>query len=259
MYGDIETDASMRFLEIITERMDFEFCLIGGWAVYHLVQERYGRLTRRDYLGSRDIDLGFPSPEGIAKVEAMLIDELGFSTRSFRYVKQLHFETGEELSDEAARRLPLPMIFPLYVDVMLPTSGEKVRGRLGFVPPDEPLLKRVFEEEDHSTGVEIGGKRVKVPTPDVLMAMKFNSVVNRFEDHKRVKDMCDLTALALYSGMNRVDLVDAVRAIADGTRLSQFSTELSTSDMDLVGSILGIDPMLVRGVLGEFGWTPKKE
>lgn len=256
MYGDVETEASRRFLGIIADKLDVEFCLIGGWAVYHLVQERYGRLTRRDYLGSRDIDLGFPSPDGISRVEALLIEDLGFSTRSFRYVKQLHFETGEELSDEAARRLPLPMIFPLYVDVMPPSSGEKVRGRLGFVPPDEPLLERVFEDEDHSTAVSIGGRKVRVPTPDILMAMKFNSVVNRFEDHKRVKDLCDLTALALFSGRKRADLVGTVQAISDEAGLAQLSTALSTEDLDLAGSILGIDPRMIRGVIGEFGWSP---
>ncbi len=256
MYGDVETEASRRYLEIITDRLDVEFCLIGGWSVYHLVQERYGQLTRRDYLGSRDIDLGFSSPEDIAKVEALLIEDLGFSTRSFRYVKQLHFETGEELSDEAARRLPLPMIFPLYVDVMLPSSGEKVRGRLGFVPPDEPLLGRVFEDRDRSTEVDIGERQVKVPTPDIQMAMKFNSVVNRFEDHKRIKDLCDLTALALYSGMNRRDLVTSVLAISDEGRLAQLPTAVTTKDMELVGSILGIDPNQVRGVITEFGWAP---
>ena len=256
MYGDVETDASRRYLEIITSKLEVEFCLIGGWAVYHLVQKNYERLTKRDYLGSRDIDLGFPSPGGITIVEALLIDNLGFSTRSFRYVKQLHFETGEELGDEAAKRLPLPMIFPLYVDVMLPSSGEKVRGRLGFVPPDEPLLELVFRDEDKSTLVDIGERQVKVPTPDVLMAMKFNAVVNRFEDHKRVKDLCDLTSLALFSGINRSDLVESVNAISDGTRLAQLSTALSKADVELVGSILGIEPNLVRGVITEFGWSP---
>lgn len=256
MYGDVETDASRRFLETITAKLEVDFCLIGGWAVYHLVHEGYGRLTRRDYLGSRDIDLGFPSPDEISVVEAILMDDLGFSTRSFRYVKQLHFETGEELSDEAAKRLPLPMIFPLYVDVMLPSSGEKVRGRLGFIPPDEPLLERVFLDEDMSTSVGIGRQQVKVPTPDVLMAMKFNSVVNRFEDHKRVKDLCDLTSLALFSGMDRSDLVTSVRQISNNARLAQLSTALSIADVELAGSILGIEPLLVRGVITEFGWSP---
>jgi len=256
MYGDVETEASRRYLEIITERLDVEFCLIGGWAVHHLVQERYGRLTRRDYLGSRDIDLGFPIPEGVSVLKTLLIDDLGFSTRSFRYVKQLHYETGEELSDEAARRLPLPMIFPLYVDVMLPSSGERVRGRLGFVPPDEPLLELVFKDGSRTTSTDIGARRVKVPTPDVLMAMKFNSVVNRFEDHKRVKDLCDLTALALYSGVDRRDLVESVIAISDEDRLAQLSTVLSAADVDLVGTILGTGPDLVRGVISEFGWSP---
>jgi hypothetical protein len=213
-------------------------------------------LTRRNYLGSRDIDLGFPAPEAITRVEALLIEDLGFSTRSFRYVKQLHFETGEELSDEAAKMLPLPMIFPLYVDVMLPSSGERVRGKLGFVPPDEPLLDRVFRDEDGSTMVEIGEDQVKVPTPDILMAMKFNSVVNRYEDHKRVKDLCDLTALALYTGLDRTDLVESVVAASDERRLAKLSTALSTEDADLVGSILGIDPITVHGVISDFGWSP---
>jgi hypothetical protein len=255
MYGDVETGASRRYLDLIADRLDTEFCLVGGWAVHNLVREGYMRLTGREYLGSRDIDLGLPSPEGVLEVEALLVGDMGFSPRSFRFVKQLHFETGEELSDEAAKRLPLPMIFPLFVNVMIPTSGEKLREQLGFVPPDEPLLTRVFEDDDRSTSVDIGGRTVKVPTPDVLMAMKLNSVVNRFEDHKRIKDLCDLTALALYSGVGRGDLVERVLDISDGTRLAQLSTSLSRADVDLVGSILGIDPALVVGVITEFGWT----
>jgi hypothetical protein len=256
MYGNVETSASRRFLDLISDRLETEFCLIGGWAVHSLVQERYGRLTGREYLGSRDVDLGFPSPEGIVEAEALLVGEMGFAPRSFRFVKQLHFETGEELSDEAAKRLPLPMIFPLYVDVMLPTSGEELRERLGFVPPDEPLLARVFDDDECSTSVDIGGTMVRVPTPNILMAMKLNSVVNRFEDHKRIKDLCDLTALALYSGEGRGTLVESVLDISDGTRLAQLSAALSRVDVDLVGSTLGIEAALVGGVITEFGWSP---
>ena len=256
MYGDVETEASGRYLGIIAGRLEIDFCLIGGWAVYNLVKERYHALTGREYLGSRDIDLGFPSPDGITKVEALLIDELGFAPLSFRYVKQLHFETGEELSDERAKSLPLPMIFPLYVDVMLPSSGEKVRGKLGFVPPDEPLLDRVFGEEGCSTSVGIGNNEVKVPTPDILMAMKFNSVVNRYEDHKRVKDLCDLTALALYTGRNRVDLIESVVDASDERRVNKLSEAISIEDVQRAGAILGIEPMTIRGVISDFGWSP---
>ena len=256
MYGDIETDASRRCLDIIAGRLEIDFCLIGGWAVHYLVNERYHALMGREYLGSRDIDLGFPSPDGITKMEVLLIDELGFIPRSFRYVKQLHFETGEELSDEAARKLPLPMIFPLYVDVLLPSSGEKVRGKLGFVPPDEPLLDRVFGEKRCSTTVGIGTNEVKVPTPDILMAMKLNSVVNRFEDHKRVKDLCDLTSLALFTDQNRVDLVESVVGASDERRLKKLSGALSIEDVQRAGDILGIDMLTVRGVISDFGWSP---
>ena len=256
MYGHVETEASRRYLDIIAGRLEIDFCLIGGWAVYNLVKERYHALTGREYLGSRDIDLGFPSPDGITKVETLLIDELGFAPRSFRYVKQLHFETGEELSDERAKSLPLPMIFPLYVDVMLPSSGEKVRGKLGFVPPDEPLLDRVFGEEGCSTSVGIGNNEVKVPTPDILMAMKFNSVVNRYEDHKRVKDLCDLTSLALYTGQNRVDLIESVLHFSDEHRVNKLSEAISIEDIQRAGAILGIEPLTIRGVVSDFGWSP---
>ena len=223
--------------------------------MFNTVNESYRRLTGREYLGSRDIDLGFPSPEGIIEAEALLVGEMSFAPRSFRFVKQLHFETGQELSDEAAKRLPLPMIFPLYVDVMLPASGEELRERLGFVPPDEPLLARVFDDEDSSTSVDVGTRSVMVPTPDILMVMKFNSVVNRFEDHKRIKDLCDLTALALYSGERRRTLVESVLEISDPTRLAQLTMALSHADVDLAGSILCIDPGLIEGVISEFGWS----
>jgi hypothetical protein len=33
--------------------------LLGGWAVYYIVNENFQKATGRTYIGSRDIDLGF--------------------------------------------------------------------------------------------------------------------------------------------------------------------------------------------------------
>ena len=102
----------------------------------------------------------------------------------------------------------------------------------------------------------IGTNEVKVPTPDILMAMKLNSVVNRFEDHKRVKDLCDLTSLALFTDQNRVDLVESVVGASDERRLKKLSGALSIEDVQRAGDILGIDMLTVRGVISDFGWSP---
>jgi hypothetical protein len=59
LYQPNETKTSKKQLEIVFQRLKDETCLIGGWAVYHLVNSNFKKATGRDYVGSRDIDIGF--------------------------------------------------------------------------------------------------------------------------------------------------------------------------------------------------------
>ena len=59
MYKDVETETSYRYLKIVFSRLNEPIFILGGWAVFFTVNADYKRNVKRDYIGSRDIDLGF--------------------------------------------------------------------------------------------------------------------------------------------------------------------------------------------------------
>jgi len=46
-------------MQTIFAQLKTQTCLLGGWAVYYLVNENFQKTTARSYIGSRDIDLVF--------------------------------------------------------------------------------------------------------------------------------------------------------------------------------------------------------
>jgi hypothetical protein len=46
-------------MQAIFSQLKIQTCLLGGWAVYYLVNQSFQKATGRSYIGSRDIDLGF--------------------------------------------------------------------------------------------------------------------------------------------------------------------------------------------------------
>ena len=94
MYESFETNLSFEYLQKIIDKIKEPICLLGGWAVYLTVNDNYRKLMHRDYIGSRDIDLGFHvdknwSPEElknsfIAKTLMSLEKELDFKPLAFR-------------------------------------------------------------------------------------------------------------------------------------------------------------------------------
>lgn len=188
------------------------FCLMGGWSVYLTVNESFKRATGRDYLGSRDIDLGFHfnprwkrkefknSPLGIAltKIKAM-----GFEEESFRFVKRYHRLEGRELTYDESQRLPQYDIFNLYIDILV-DSKDPIRFKLaGFKILDEPLLARVFAGKEYLK-TELYKVDVLIPTPEILIKMKIKSFPDRTQDDKKTKDLTNICALLLYSSYSPI-------------------------------------------------------
>lgn len=203
MYADFETRTSFRYLKEVIQGLNDPICLLGGWAVYLHVNERFEKAQGRPYLGSRDIDLGF-SMSGdmkgstLAKATTILQDALGFRPLSFRFFKETHTETGEEI--RKGEIVPSHYIFPMYVDVIVDTIPAGFRQVFGFNPIDEPLLTFVFEKKE-CLSVKEFGRRILLPKPELLLAMKVHSLPNRDKEHKLVKDICDAFALAWYTGI----------------------------------------------------------
>ncbi len=67
MYQDQETKTSFHYLNKVINSLEEPICLLGGWAVYFSVNERFEKEKGYPYLGSRDIDLGFNNLEILKK------------------------------------------------------------------------------------------------------------------------------------------------------------------------------------------------
>jgi hypothetical protein len=59
LYQPTEIKTSEKQLQTIFKKLKGQTCLLGGWAVYHLVNKNFEKATGRKYVGSRDIDIGF--------------------------------------------------------------------------------------------------------------------------------------------------------------------------------------------------------
>jgi len=180
-------------------------------------------------LGSKDIDIGFhfdpswdekkfdKSPFGMAIIK---IQELGFESESFRFVKRFRASDGDELTAEESRRLQSYDIFPLYVDVLVDSASKKRFRMAKFKVAEELLLIRVFAGKEFLTR-KLEGSNVMIPHPQLQMEMKIRSFPQRTTDGKRTKDLIDLCALILYSRFKPPILNDkskGVRALSSYNR-----------------------------------------
>lgn len=252
MYEKVETEASRGYLKRLAEAMGDEFCLIGGWAIYYTVNERYRKSTGKDYLGSRDIDIGVKDLGSFKRTDRFLLKEMHFDHLSFRYVKYLDHDTGAAIEPEMAKKVPIHMLLELYVDMMVPKYSEQVKEELGFIPPDEPILETVFSRSQNRIEFEMEHIRVAIPAPEFLLAMKLNSIGNRTKDHKRVKDLCDITAICLFSPKDRDELIKQAVANADPLKTRTIQTCLEDEDFDQCAAILGIPNNTIRSLLERF-------
>jgi len=115
MYQPYEIEISQKYMQTVISKLGEPACILGGWAVYLTVGENFKREQGRDYLGSRDIDLGFHIEEdwsrrelensGLA-VAIKTLNEMNFEPLSFRLIKHFHIDTKQELTEEDARKAP---------------------------------------------------------------------------------------------------------------------------------------------------------
>lgn len=222
MYKEFETRTSYKYLKEIIESLKEPVCILGGWAVFFHVNKKFQEAQGRPYLGSRDIDLGFHIKENSSDNELKdsvlnqtintLKEKLKFKPLSFRLYKEIHTETEEEIRN--GEIVPTHFIFPIYVDLIADRIPKSFRKIFNFDPIDEPLLKPIFEGSDHLKVKEFG-KDLLLPTPELLLAMKINSLPNRDKEHKKVKDICDMFALLWYSNIKLNEIkIDIHRFIA---------------------------------------------
>jgi hypothetical protein len=209
LYNKLETDTSYTYLKQIIARLEEPICLLGGWAVYLTVNNNFSKDQGRNYLGSRDIDLGFSLNKSLNKTQLKntaigkslaTLKTMGFNNQGFRYYKELHYETGKELTPQEAKRTQTHDIFTMYIDPIVNENHLSFKEIFGFTPVDEPLLTPVFQHKKYRTELIEFNKHLLLPSPDILLATKIKSIPRRTKDEKLIKDICDIFAVSWYSG-----------------------------------------------------------
>jgi len=258
MYEEREIKISKRYLQEVITAVKEPVVILGGWATYFLVNDRYKETTGRTYIGSRDIDIGFHMEEqtdltntNFAPSYYMLTKRMGFRPLGFRLFKETHVDTGEELSSDRAKNLPSYMIFTVYVDMVVDMITSRFKEYFGFTPIDEPLLTSVFDDENNRVEVKEFGRRLWLPVPELLLSMKIKSCLNRAKEHKRIKDICDIAVLLLFSTEDLNKVTGQIKKILNQEIITGFNSELSNQDIRAVADIIGIDVSVIKNVLSK--------
>ena len=243
-------------------------CLLGGWAVHATVGSRYRLACGREYIGSRDIDLGFhfEGNEGAEAVRGSALagtvrslGEIGYEGAAFRMVKYYARDTRRPLSREEASRVPLYDMFAMYVDLMVDNVPPGAKEALGFVPADEPMIGHAMAGGLSDEVDEFGG-RALLPRPEVLLASKVVSMPRRQDGHKRWKDIADMYALVWHSGVETGELRAAVLGLVPQSSLAGALGAIGGGDFGQAAAALGVDAGQVGAVLSGFlgGWEGGK-
>jgi hypothetical protein len=260
VYEPNEIKTSEEQLERVFKELKGTMCLLGGWATYYTVNNNFEKANGRKYIGSRDIDIGFRidkdwTEEQLRESEFMAairaIEGMGFRSLSFRLVKDFDMDTGRELALEESSMLPLYQIFQLFIDPIVDNIHPKIKDLLGFVPIDEPLLSLVFQDRMHAL-IALFGRRILLPNPNVLLAMKLNSAPKRDRENKRVKDIADIYALLWYSDIELPRLKDHLLSIYPKERAKNTMRGFTKEDIEKVSSAIGISTQEITRVFAEF-------
>jgi hypothetical protein len=259
LYEPNETKTSQKQLEQIFKSLKDSACLLGGWAVYHIVNKNFEKATGRQYIGSRDIDIGFHIDKDWTEkqlresgfVSAIAaIEKIGFRSVSFRLVKDFDMDTGKELTPEEAAKRPLYQIFQLFIDPIVDYIHPNIKNILGFVPIDEPLLSLLFQHKMHTT-TNLFGRKVILPKPELLLAMKLNSALRRDKENKRIKDVADIYALMWYSDTDLPELKNQLFSINPREETRKTIRTFTEEDIDRVSKTIGITTKEISRVLAE--------
>jgi hypothetical protein len=259
LYQRYEIEISESYLSKVFRKVGGQICLLGGWAVYLHVNRNFSSAYGRNYVGSRDIDLGFHvektwsdsilKESEFARV-AKAMEAFGFEPLGFRYVQYFHIETHKPLKGEEVKTTPMHMMFALYIDLIVDNIHPRTKSIVGFDPIDEPVLSLVFNDKKFKA-TNVYGADVLLPHPEVLLATKLNSVVNRDKEHKRIKDIADIYALLWYSDINIKELKERLLSVYPSEKTAETVSSFTDSELSVVSQVLDIDKAEIKRVFAE--------
>ena len=229
---------------------------LGGPSPRH---PRVPRSARREYIGSRDIDIGVhvdarwtdedlhetPVGDSISAIE-----DLGYTRSRFGFVQHFHRDSQDRISEAEASEHGMHEVFQVYVDVIPDTTElDSFRDVFGFKPPAEPLLAPVFEEgkgEPLAEYVSWSPSAEKlIVSPEVLAAMKIRSLPDRDKSHKQVKDVADLHALLWYV-TDYTDMRAGTLEYVSDADVEQVADAIGDPVFEDAASLLQVEPQLIR-------------
>lgn len=261
MYDEFETNTSLNFLDKVLPITAEPGCLIGGWAIYFTVNEQFRKRLGRNYLGSRDIDLGFYIDKkwserqlrnsAFAKTLSVLENKLDFKLQGFRLRKDFHLLHEKELKAEDAKAVPSPFLFSLFVDLAVNETHPKFRKAFGFAPLPEPLLGMVFKNKKYRIALK-KDREIWLPAAEVLLATKLNSVNHRNKEDKRAKDIMDITALLLFAKPGTKKLLKNLWQLCPQKKAIGTIKKTGEKEKEFAAKILGVEKNLVDLAFEEF-------
>jgi hypothetical protein len=228
--------------------------------VYLTVNESFRAATGRDYIGSRDIDLGFHldmdwSEEEVSESSfgsfLKRMENLGFQSQSFRLYRDFDHDSLKPLSPEEANAKPAFDVVKLYVDLVVDRIHPLMPEIFGFTPIDEPLLETAFSGDLFNTH-SINGIDVRVVAPHLLLATKLNSSMLRLHSHKRAKDIADIYALIWHSGLNLDEMRNSLYRVYPEKKTRTVISGIKDYEILEIGKVLGGEPSEIRRVLRAF-------
>ncbi|MFH1456330.1 MAG: hypothetical protein ABIF40_05275 [archaeon] len=237
MYREFETKTSYKYLKKVINKLKEPICILGGWAIFFSVNDRFQKAQGRPYLGSRDIDLGFHmdgklNKSVLAETINILKDKLKFKPLSFRLFKEIHTETEEEIQE--GQIIPAHFVFPMYIDLIVDNIPNDFKKVFGFNPIDEPLLEFVFDDKNNRKIVKEFNKKLLLPKPELLLAMKLNSLPHRDKEHKRIKDICDIFVILWYSSLEQENIKEKVSKFITQTDIKKSIRIIKKTDLEKV-------------------------
>ena len=256
-----ETGMSQRSLPAVLSEASEPVCLLGGWAVHAAVNSGYRLATGRDYIGSRDICLGFHF-EGGEDAEAVRSSALAGTVRSLgrigyegaasRMVRYYGRDSRRRpLTKEEASKTPLRDMFCMCVDLMVDNVPPGAGGALGFVPAAERMIGHALVG-GRSDEIDEFGARILLPRPEVLLAAKILSMPRLPDGRRRWKDVADMYALVWHSGTKIGELRPAVAGLVPQGRLSKALGAITGGDYGEAAGALEADASHVKAVLEGF-------
>jgi hypothetical protein len=252
------TELSEQELRAVFEAAEPPVCLLGGWAVHLHVTPGFHAEHGREYIGSRDIDIGIHVDANWAREDFLdtpvgnsfsAIKDLGYTKSRFGFVQNFLRDSQNRISEAEAAGYSMHEVFQVYVDIIPDTKElDGFRDVFGFKPPAESLLGPVFEGDKGEQLADYvswspSAKKLIV-SPELLAAMKIRSLPDRDKSHKRVKDVADLHALLWYV-TDYTDMKTGALEYVTDSDVEQFGDAVDDPVFEDVATLLQIEPRLI--------------